>query len=304
MINYLSNLNSEDIQSIQIQRHLSANLRGESAGGLVNIILKRRALGFEGNWRTYYELKRQQKYRLYSALNFNYGADKWNVYANINFSDRAELYELETTTDYFETANFLDSQGESHLMRTRPNYRLGLITNLGLKQVIGLEGFRTSRYNQRDINSDVRFLNQGDVLEKGNNFFTDTADHKTNHLLFNYTYLIDTLGSSLKLFADYSSEKATVNNGSSSAYENGYFANLQERNFTTANTDIQSLQADFEKNYPWLSFAMGMRSTSTQRDNGLRAETLEQTGWLPNERTSKFQYLENITAGYLLLKKP
>lgn len=303
LINYLSNLNSEDIQSIQIQRHLSANLRGESAGGLVNIILKRRSLGFEGNWRTYYELKRQRKYRLYSALNFNYGADKWNMYANVNYSDRAELYELETTTDYFVTGNFLDAPGESHLLRTRPNYRLGFITNLGPKQIIGLEGFRTSRHNQRDIYSDVHFSNQGDVLEAGINYFADTAENKTNHLLFNYTYQIDTLGSSLKLFADYSSEEAGAQNRSASTYEKAYFTDLQERNFTSANTDIKSLQADLEKNYRELGFAVGMRYTSTQRDNSLLAETLEQAGWLTNERSSKFQYLENITAGYIILKR-
>lgn len=303
LTNYLSNINSEDIQSIQIQRHLSANVRGESAGGLVNIILKRKALGFEGSWRTYYELKRQRKYRLYSALNFNYGADKWNVYGNANVSDRAELYELESTTDYFETANFLDTKGESHLMRTRPNYRLGLITNLGPKQIIGLEGFRTSRHNERNINSDVRFTNQEEELEKGFNYFADTADNKTNHLLFNYTYLIDTLGSTLKLFADYSTQSVTSNNSSSSAYDHGYFADLEERNFTVADTDIQSVQADFEKNYPQVAFAMGLRYTSTQRDNGLLAETLAQAEWLPNERNSKFQYLENITAGYFLWKK-
>ncbi len=303
LINYLSNLNSEDIQSIQIQRHLSANLRGESAGGLVNIILKRRSLGFEGSWRSYYELKRQQKYRLYSALNFNYGADKWNLYANVNYSDRAELYEQNTTIDYFETGNFLNSEGDSHLLRTRPNYRLGFITNLGPKQIIGLEGLRTNRQNERDIYSDVYFSNQGDELETGVNYFADTAENKTNHLLFNYTYQIDTLGSTLKLFADYSSENAGAQNRSSSSYENGYLTDLQERNFTTADTDIKSLQADLEKNYHGFGLAAGMRYTSTLRDNSLLAETLDQEVWLANERSSKFQYQENITAGYLLLKR-
>ena len=51
LANYLSNLNSEDIQSIQIQTNLGANTDAESSGGVINIILKKKRLGFRGNFR-------------------------------------------------------------------------------------------------------------------------------------------------------------------------------------------------------------------------------------------------------------
>ena len=78
LTNFIRNIPSEQIQAIEIQTHLSANTDAESSGGVVNIILKKKTVGFDASIRSDYTFKSKGDFRSYSGLNFNYGAKKYD----------------------------------------------------------------------------------------------------------------------------------------------------------------------------------------------------------------------------------
>ena len=84
--NYIKNLDSENIQSIEIQTNASANMDGNITGGVVNIILKKKILGLNGSIKTYYSHYNAELFDLYNGISLNYGSEKWNAYLLYNFT--------------------------------------------------------------------------------------------------------------------------------------------------------------------------------------------------------------------------
>lgn len=80
LANYISNLKSDDIQSIEIQTHLSANTDAQSSGGLINIILKKKPIGFDASIRSDYAILGDGFHTTFTGATFNYGAQKWNMF--------------------------------------------------------------------------------------------------------------------------------------------------------------------------------------------------------------------------------
>ena len=304
LANYLSNLRSEDIKNIEIQTHLSSNTDAESSGGVINIILKKKTVGFNGMVRTEFSPRTFGDYATQSSTNFNYGAEKWNIYGSYNFMKRTSTTARDSKIDYFSSGNLLLEDGTWKNIRQRHNYQLGVVIDAIKNHVFGAEFFGTQYINDFSQLNIVDFTNNNISLENGEALLEGVRSYDLNNFTFNYAWTVDTLGSSLKVFADYATQNEAGNNNAFSTYEKSLFPNNTERNITNADTKIYSLQADWEQYFlNKIKLETGTKFSFTDRGNILLSDFLFNDEWTPNERTSSFNYGEQVLAGYFSLSK-
>ncbi len=304
LANYISNLQSEDIKTIEIQSHLSANTDAESSGGVINIILKKKPVGFDGTLRSDYTIKGGGFNGHYNGLNFNYGAQKWNIYGNYNYSANTGDNKLQNSFDYFDTEELIETDELFISDFGQHNYRLGFVGDISTNQVIGIEAFgRDNVYNFENIGQVNSFL-QGHLIEDGTALTTGQTDAKLNNLTLNYTWTIDTTNTNLSIFADVADQQVIRTNTSASTYNQGVYEDLTERNIAPANTTIYSIQADLEKYFKnEIKLETGLKLTNTDRENTLLSDILINQNWTATNRTTSFNYSEQVLAGYAAINK-
>lgn len=302
--NYISNLQSDEIKSIQIQTYRSANTDAESSGGIINIILKKKPIGFDGIIRTDYTFKGEDFKTAFGGLKLNYGATKWNLYGSYNYVHNTNQRVSKNTIDYFTVQNLLRSDEVWENVQNRHNYQFGFVADVAKNHTMGVEGFATNLEYLLDNAGELSLKKQENILEKGATLAESILNNDLYNLTFNYTWNIDTSGSSFKLFADYSNQKLNRNNDVVSIYELGLYENNTERNHSIANTTISALQADWEKFLKQeIKLETGAKWTYTNRENSLFSAFLVQNEWIPNERSTAFNYEEQVAAAYFNLSK-
>ncbi|MEL6924866.1 MAG: outer membrane beta-barrel protein, partial [Bacteroidota bacterium] len=305
---FLSNLQSEEIKSIQIQTNPAANTDASNSGGIVNIILKKKPLGFDGNLRADYSQKSRGDYNFNPATRLNYGAERWNIYGSLNYRNESSSNPDVNTVEYFETDNLLRTDNWRERQQQRSTTRLGFVVDASPRQTFGLEYFGNRYLSDTDITGEVNLTNGSTLLETGSTDLLRHTDIGLDNGVFNYSLQLDTLGGLLKVFADYSSHRALINVDVISDYAEGLFDGSHERIQTDTETGVLSLQADLKKNLSavqdGLEFEAGLRYTDSNRDNGLQSNLLINNTWEPiDARTSFFNYRERITAGYFSVSR-
>ncbi|MEL6941901.1 MAG: outer membrane beta-barrel protein, partial [Bacteroidota bacterium] len=303
--NYLSNLNSEDIQSIQIQTNLGANVDAESSGGVINIILKKKRLGFRGNLRNYLTYRGQHYYTAYSSINFDYGAEKWNLYGNYNYTFHNSEIITNSSIDYFQdNLQLATIQDQQDTMRLH-NFRLGAVVEPVDNHVFGIEIFGLDRHRIFDQDNYVSFTEPDGIVDQGLTLFRDDIFTESYNATLNYKWTIDTLNSQLQFFADYALQQHDRDNLAESSYEFGVYPAITERNRSNAKTTIYSMQLDLEQYFlSKTKLEAGAKLTFTERANSLRSEYFETSEWIANDRTTAFNYNEQITATYASISQP
>jgi len=78
------------------------------------------------------------------------------------------------------------------------------------------------------------------------------------------------------------------------------FKGVTLKNITNSETDAYAIQADLHKLFfKKFQTDVGIKHITTKRENSLLSETLTSNTYIPNDRTSEFDYRENILAGYI-----
>ena len=304
LANYLSNLNSDDIKAIEIQTHLSANTDAESSGGIIHIILKKKQVGFDTNLRADYTIKGKGFKNAYGGLNVNYGAEKWNIYGSYNYLFDTAYSNIQQTFDYFESQSSILTN-EIYVSEThRQNYQLGFVANLTNKHIVGLEGFATDNVYSYKNNGLVDIFHQNNLQENGEALLTGLIDNQLYNLTLNYTWTMDTLNSNLKVFVDYTNQDVLRSNTTTSVYTQGVYTNLTERNIAPTHTSIYSAQMDCEKYFQngW-KLETGTKLTYTDRANTLLSDILNNEHWQSTNRTTSFNYSEQVLAAYAAVSR-
>ncbi|MEO0732749.1 MAG: outer membrane beta-barrel family protein [Bacteroidota bacterium] len=296
---YLRSINSDNLLRIEITPNAGADQAAEGAGGTVNLILKRPIRGTNGSAQAHYMHRGPASRALGSGLNLNYGGNKWNVYGGYDYATNLRSFTETATTDYFTTGNFLTNEQIGRDSFYRHNARAGFVAEVHPRHVFGGEFFRNSSDFLFRQDNDVLLTAAGQLREDGTNTFLGFRDHAFTNATLNYSWTLDTLGASLKLFGDHAAARSRWFNTTNSVYETGTIADNQDRNTTDNFTRINDLQADLVtplKN--GIKLTTGLKWTATVRDNSLLAESLAGSDWVVNDRSSGFDYQEDITAAY------
>ena len=302
--NFIRNIRSENIQKIEIQTHLSANAGAESSGGIINIVLKKNPLGLEGNLRSYYTFKRQEYRDAFAGFNWNYGAEKWNIYGLYNRANYQRQSEINNDIDYFLAEEYVGSEEIFKSNYFIDNAQLGLVTNISKNHILGFETYFRNLNHDSENDGSLSIFDKQELIEKGNALVSAEINNQLYTATLNYTWNIDTLSSSFKLFADYANQKVDRPSTTISTYENDVLIDNAEQNNSLANTSIYSLQTDLEK-YLRSGFKIeaGAKVTFTERENRLTSNLLEGDEWVPTGRSNGFDYAEALSALYLSFNK-
>ena len=297
--NYIKNIDSENIQKIEIQTNASANMDGDVTGGVVNIILKKKPLGLNGNVKSYYTHYGKELFDLYNGVSLNYGSKKWNAYLLYNFTKNNGNGYFNSEFIIKENQQSQLTEGNFNSKKNNHNYKLGFVSELSENQDLGLE-FYGANNNSLFNNSNEILITENAPIAKGNNFLNEYSKKYIYNTILNYNYKIDTLNGNLKITADYLKHNFNNIADNNSIYEFGNFIDNTEKNTTNSETDVYSIQADlFKQFFKKFKTDIGVKYIATKRDNSLLSETLTNSTYVPNDRTSVFDFRENILAGYI-----
>ncbi|PKP11210.1 MAG: hypothetical protein CVU08_12625 [Bacteroidetes bacterium HGW-Bacteroidetes-3] len=297
--NYIKNIDSENIQTIEIQTNTSANIDGNVTGGIVNIILKKKPLGLNANVKSYYTLYNKELFDLYNGASLNYGSEKWNAYLLYNFTKNKGNGNFNSEFIIKENLQSQLTEGYFNNQKDNHNYRLGFVSELSKNQEFGLEFYGTNSNNTFNSNNNI-IIKENDPIAKGDNSLKEFSKKYIYNTILNYNYKIDTLNGNIKIIVDYLRHNFNNIADNNSVYEFGNFIDNTEKNTTNSKTDIYSIQADlFKQFFKKFKTDVGTKYITTKRYNGLLSETLTNNTYISNDRTSEFDYKENILAGYI-----
>ena len=300
LLTYLRSLRAEEIQKIEVVPTTGADYDADSAGGIIRITLKkRRENGIDG------------------SVSFNTSqaeiVNKYNPSANINIhSGRTDFYASawgsfggdKTTTDeqtrYDAADKALNAHSEMKGRNRSFGASAGTVFEINPRHSVGAE-FEYWRNRDGEPNDSYTDFRDGGTVTRTDSYF-DKLDRRNNYsATFNYIWKIDTLGSTLKLLADYTRrENDTRNDNTSRITAPGGVLDSVYRDNSASLYNITTATLALEKNFsPRWSLKGGAKYTYNDMHNNALYEYRKGDAWLRNEQQSfTIDYTENIAAAY------
>ena len=300
LLTYLRSLRAEEIQKIEVVPTTGADYDADSAGGIIRITLKkRRENGIDG------------------SVSFNTSqaeiVNKYNPSANINIhSGRTDFYASawgsfggdRTTTDeqtrYDAADKALNAHSEMKGRNRSFGASAGTVFEINPRHSVGAE-FEYWRNRDGEPNDSYTDFRDCGTVTRTDSYF-DKLDRRNNYsATFNYIWKIDTLGSTLKLLADYTRrENDTRNDNTSRITAPGGVLDSVYRDNSASLYNITTATLALEKNFsPRWSLKAGAKYTYNDMHNNALYEYRKGDVWLRNEQQSfTIDYTENIAAAY------
>ncbi|MBO4234415.1 TonB-dependent receptor [Riemerella anatipestifer] len=302
--NYLQNLKSNDIQSIEVIAHPSAEFEAEGSGGLINIILKKTSkqgfsgnLGYENGWG----LGKFPSYNPFFVLNYKRG--KFGVNTSYSFNHDKSYELLEQQRDFTNGGKYQNRSDDTQI-RNANRIKMALTYDISPKQFLGI-GYtgQLSKFSSNSL-SDTKImypLESEAIFSKGN-FPTET---KTGYHNFgmNYSIKTDSLGSKFTLLSDFTyNDRRGINTSNSESFD--YQNKLLDK--TVFRLHFPSISKIFtvDSKYKWnfknsSSLNFGAKLNNTKIDNTNTYENFDGLNWVGVVgRNFDFNYNENVFAGY------
>lgn len=300
---FLKNLRAEDIQSIEIIPHPSAEYDAGS-NALINIVYKKnRKSGLNGNVASSYTQGRYASFKESAQLNY-----KWN---KLGLTGSYTYNKSKDYQYYIEDRSYTKSDYQYHsrfddIERSNGNnYRLGATYDLTDKQYIGLEFSGSDGKNTYPMITKTSLLypdtSKSRILD---GVFGNANNSNFKNVNFNYNLKTDSLGSNLSVKADYTSNLSNRNNSSyiRTFYTTGTFEkDSSYRNIVPSNYKIwtgeikytQKLKNDY-------MISGGGKFTSSNMKNDALFQYQENAEWKDDANQSYiYNYLEDIYAGFV-----
>ncbi len=302
LIAYLRSLRAEDVQRIEVVPQSGADYDANSSAGIIRITLKRRrndglmgSASYDFNFGEY-----QTTHNPYLSLNYNRGG--WNLYASGWANLGEQLAEAEETTHYLLRDMHLDAATGMNEQLRFAGCKAGAVYDFNDRHSVGAE-FEYWQNDDRGENPSVTHILYEGVESHNEGLYRTTSDRNNYAASLNYICRLDTLGSNLKLLADYTHR--TI--GSSSDNEThkhvaGLVSDSLYREQTNSRYDIFTATLALEKMLsPKWVLKGGAKYTRNETHNDATYRYLNNGEWVPNVvEDYEIDYTENIGALYLI----
>ncbi|SFH40066.1 outer membrane beta-barrel protein [Pedobacter insulae] len=298
---YLRTLRSEDIAKIEIISSPPSEFEAAGSGGIIHIVLKKtRKDGLVGLMSSQY---RQQENRpaWSSGISLNYKLKSLYLSGNISGGKEESDYIASTKINY-PNEDFYASNTDRYNNNGRLMYRVSAAYDLGRNQSLSFQSVQNESKMNQYFDTYISFQGGQPLTGQARSeWFRKPSLHSST---LNYLLKTDSLGSELKMIADYVYSTRTELNNFSSVYS---FTpkNSTYRNNTPNKTNLYSLQTDYTKVFgEALSFKTGLKFVATKRDNEVLNENLIEGTWQINPKLSnRFIYNEKLSMAYASLEK-
>lgn len=308
--NLLRNMQSTEIETIELITNPSSKYDASGNSGIINIKTKKaKSGGANGSFNA--GIAYGKNLRGNTGLNLNYRSKSVNVFGSYNFnkgarSNRIDIDRISKGTDI----TYFSQKGEDNRDFENNNFKVGADFFLNKKNTIGIlaTGYLNSglekAYNKTLIG---KTFSQIDSVLNSNN--TQKSSYRNFAYNLNYKSVLDTTGQELSADADYSryQGKDHVELVNELLYPNGLSVKPigRLRNNSPSTIDIKAVKVDYTLPInKTTKFEAGIKSSWVETDNDLRAEEWKSDTWQNDvRRSNRFVYDENVNAAYANFNK-
>lgn len=302
LADYLRTLKSENISKIEVISNPPSEFEASGSGGIIHIILKKaREDGLLASIFTQY---RQQNKKPYASAGTTFDYKIRNLYFLGSASyTKDKSYYLANYTITYPNSSVYQSATDRNNNNDRTQYRFGIAYDISKTQSIGIQTIGAFSKLVQSFDTGIDYTT-GATVTSGLANSNWLRKPEVNSSTLNYSWKIDTLGSTLKVIADYTNSRKSETNHYSAVY-NDPSQNSIYRTLTPNNTNNYSLQTDYKKVLKnKLQLTGGVKYTATQRDNELINEKFINNNWVLNTgRSNRFIYDESLLMGYTSIEK-
>ncbi len=304
---YLRTLQSSQIEAIELITNPSAKYDAAGNAGIINIRLKKnKSFGTNGSVNAGWNIGTYAKYNGGGSL--NYRNKKINIFSNYSFNDGPNQQSLNINRTVLDS--LFDQHGTIRMVGNANNFKVGADYFLDKKNTLGiivngtLSDPTMTNYSHTVISNTT--TNTVDRILIADNSST-LKRHNTNVNL-NYSYN-DPRGTSLIVNADHGFYKM----GNDQYQPNHYYdpsgqlllGSTIYHMLSPAEININSIKADYERNFIKGKLSFGAKSAFVKTDNNFQRYNVEGSNEeLDKDRSNHFVYKENINAAYVNLNKP
>ena len=304
---FLKNLQSSQIEAIEIITNPSAKYDAAGNAGIINIRLKKnKSFGTNGSVNAGYAIGVYPKYN--GGLSLNNRGKKVNIFGNYNYNKNKndnlfKLYRVQLDT-IFDQQNNMTMKNESH------GFKAGLDYYVNSKHTLGFLVNGNFSDNEFGTNSKTPIIYKPTGVTNRILTANNSSLAERNNVNFNVNYhFIDTAGHDLSVDGDYGMFRIKTDQLQPNIYYDPTMANELSRtiyNFITpTDIDIYTLKTDYEQNYKGGKLGLGFKTSVVNTGNNFGRYNVYGSGkTLDVARSNQFDYSENINAVYLNYNKP
>lgn len=297
LADFLRSLRSEDISKIEVIPNPPAEFEAASSGGIVHIILKKsRQDGLTGTLSAQYK---QQNSDPYSALgaSFDYKLQKWYLFGGYNFNNDQNAYKGWNNVTYPDKSS-INSTTRRYNNNTRQQFRAGLVYDFSANHSINFQVTGAANKLTQSFHSGLDYTLPGEKITGNAKSDWRRKPWQASYTL-NYGWKMDTMGSVLRIIADYTTSTKKEVNELNSTYSD-VSRDQSYRTITPSNTALSSIQADYTRALPRQSaIKSGIKYVYTDRDNTVLTERYKDNNWIKDPAASnEFRYNEALLMFY------
>jgi hypothetical protein len=208
---YLRSLKSEDIRTIEVVPQSGADYDANSSGGIIKITLKRRRDdGIMGNL----SFSTRQSDLIHSyvpSASINYHSGKWTLNASgwYSYSDQSTF--IDEQTNYFIGDKLLTSSSKSRYKSNWGGAKAGIIYDINDRHSLGAELNYYDGGNTAPTTSTTHLVAENMITDSRSDYLNRSGNRGLSATL-NYIIKFDSLGSKLKILADYNYDSSDGDN--------------------------------------------------------------------------------------------
>ncbi|GGG92158.1 TonB-dependent receptor [Polaribacter pacificus] len=302
LVSFLSGLNANDIEKIEVITNPPAKYEAAGNGGLINIVLKK---GVQNSWRNSSTLTYNQNSYNFTTLtnNFFYNKNRISFSANLNASKGS--FENNEGLQIHYPNNFWDIDVRSKMGKDQFSGRFLVDYALSAKTTFGLQYLTTSN-TPKDLGTTISsiFDANNNLEKKLINTGVNNVNTKNHTLNFHLITQLDSLGKRISLDADYFTlnSKRDRDFVTESYFANGNFEGLNSAAINNANQKIENFSTKLDVDLPLkkIHVSFGAKASFTKSlSDVFYYNTISGTAVLDASRSNKFTYHEDNLAAYV-----
>ena len=303
---YLKNLQSDQVDAIEVITNPSAKYDAEGNAGIINIrLVKDKNIGSNGSINLGYRYGLNPKYN--GSANLNYRNKIMNTFGSYSLFDGEFENDFNITRELsgvrYRQVNNILNQRENHGFRFGTDFFLSEKSTLGFL----INGNNSDGNSFGNSNTEIESMATGQI----DSLLVATNDNigSRNNTNFNVNYeWRNKDGQSLNVDLDH----GRFRNTRSSFQPNIYYLPdgttvLQERTFsnvTPTDIDIYTAKLDYETNWMDGKLGFGVKTTNITTDNTLHNYDIVDGEYILNtDRSNNFVYKERVNAAYISWQK-
>lgn len=302
LLTYLRSLRADDIQKIEVVPTTGADYDADSLGGIIRITLrKRRENGMEGSLSVDSRLGRWVR-SVNPRARVNYHSGRLDLYGLAWFNLETDEFESDENTRYTSGSNSLEAHSEKFERDRNFGASFGSVYEINSRQSVGAE-FEYWRNREKGPNDSYTDFTAAEGMTRTDSRYDNFTARNNYSLTFNYIRKIDSLGSTLKVLADYNRRTTDAENDNFSriaAPAPAPAADSAYRDNSVSVYNVTTATLAFDKKFsPRWSLRAGAKYTYNDMHNDALYEYLKDDAWARNDNQSfTINYTENIAAAY------